>query len=233
MTTDEQIAQQEIFKFLRDTSHIFTHIKKYSILIEEILPAHKAPIHPANELKSLIFHLYNGALFPADVSTNILEAKEHLCRAFYDLHNIIISAYIEKITDNIKVYKRTTLANAFPEYGSTIRPAIRDIQAALREIRTNRNTDIALLNTDVNTLTEQVKAMARFDDIAESMQQEMNLYEAEQKRKNIGDKLWDVAKIVIGALIGAVITYFTITHNLQQIPKSNSTVTNGDSSKTK
>ncbi|MEP6948310.1 MAG: hypothetical protein ABI863_03500 [Ginsengibacter sp.] len=233
MTNEEQIAQGEVFRFLGDTSHIFNYIKKYSILVEEILPAHKAPVHPANELKSLAFHLYNSALFPTDVSTNILEAKEHLCRAFYDLHNIIISAYIEKIRENLTFYKRTTLANSFPEYANTIRPAMRDIQADLREIRTNRNTDIALLNTDINTLTEQVTAMARFDDIVESMQQEMNLYEAEQKRKNIGDKLWDVAKILIGALVGAVITYFIISHNSEKNRKIDPQIINRDSAKTK
>ena len=231
MAENDQIAREEIFRFLKDTSDIFNHIKKYSILVEQILPEHKAPVHPANELKSLVFHLYNSAILPADVSTNILEAKEHLCRSFYDLHSIIIAAYVEKIKETVSVYKRATLANAFPHYADTIRPGMLDIQAALREIRTNRNTDIALLNTDLNTLTEQVKAMARFDDIVQSMQQEMNLYEAEEKRKNIRDKLWDVAKILIGAVIGAIITYFTLNHNTQKNKTGNPQFNNQDTGK--
>ncbi|MGI8952244.1 MAG: hypothetical protein ACR2FN_11765 [Chitinophagaceae bacterium] len=125
MAPDDKTAQESIYEFLKETSNIFNYVKKYSILIEELLPEHKAPIHPANELKSLVFHLYNSPILPNDVSINILEAKEHLCRAFYDLHNIIISSYIEKIKANISSYKRTTIANALSEYGSTIRPAIR------------------------------------------------------------------------------------------------------------
>ncbi|MGI8952243.1 MAG: hypothetical protein ACR2FN_11760 [Chitinophagaceae bacterium] len=52
--------------------------------------------------------------------------------------------------------------------------------------------------------------MPRFDDIVESMQPEMNAYETEEKRKNFNNKIWDVVKIIIGALIGAAITYFTV-----------------------
>lgn len=149
---------------------------------------------------------------------NILEAKEHLCRAFYDLHCVTISIFIEEIRDKLITYKTTTVANAFPEYGSIIRPAIRSIQEQLREIRTNRNTDITLLNADINTFSEQIISMARFDDIVESMKPMLNRYDEEKgqeektkeekdrKRRN-KDRIWDIAKIVIGAAIGAVVAW--------------------------
>jgi hypothetical protein len=218
MPLNEQKVQESIYAFLKETLDIFNLIKKYSILIEEKLPDHKAPVHAANELKSLVFHLYNTISFPEHVEINILEAKEHLCRAFYDLHCITISLFIEEIKDKISCYKITTVANAFPEYGSIIRPAIRNIQEQLRDIRTNRNTDTTLLNVDIDTFSEQVRTMARFDDIVESMKPVLNRYDEEKeeeerrreekdKRKRHKDKIWDIAKIVIGAAIGAVITW--------------------------
>lgn len=218
MPLNEQEVQGNIYAFLKETSNIFNLIKKYSILVEEKLPDHKAPVHAANELKSLVFHLYNAVSFPEHVKINILEAKEHLCRAFYDLHCITISLFIEEIKEKICSYKTTTIANAFPEYGSIIRPAIGNIQEQLRDIRINRNTDITLLNSDINTFSEQVRAMARFDDIVESMRPLLNKYDEEKaeeerrkdekdKRKRNKDKMWDIVKIVIGAAVGAVITW--------------------------
>jgi hypothetical protein len=97
MPLNEQKVQESIYTFLKETLDIFNLIKKYSILVEEKLPDHKAPVHAANELKSLVFHLYNTISFPEHVEINILEAKEHLCRAFYDLHCITISLFIEEI----------------------------------------------------------------------------------------------------------------------------------------
>ena len=131
-----------------------------------------------------------------------------MCRAFYDLHNVVVSIYIEDIKNILKGYKIKTIANAFPDYGSTIRPAIRNIQEQLREIRATRNTDVTLLDDDINVFSEQVAAIARFDDIVESMKPELNQYETEEKRKNIKEKAWDVAKILLAASVGAAITFF-------------------------
>jgi hypothetical protein len=216
--SNEEKAKESIYVFLKETSGIFNRLKKYSILIEQKLPDHKAPVHPANELKSLVFHLYNTAEFNEHAEINILEAKEHLCRAFYDLHTIIISLYKEAIEEVIKSYKSTTVASAFPEYGSIIRPQIRIIQDQLREIRTNRNTDISLLNSDISKFDEQIRALEKFDDIVESMKMDMSKYDAEkkeetdekerkEKEKRKKDKGWDLLKILIAAAVGALITF--------------------------
>jgi hypothetical protein len=201
MSLDEIKAQESIFRFLKDTNEIYNMCKKYSILIEELLPKHKAPIHAANELKALVFHLYNASKYPADLDTNIIEATEHLCRAFYDLHSLLISIYIQQIRNKLSVYQPTTIANSFQEYGNTIRPALREIQESLRDFRTNRNTDVAIINANISDFEQQVRNLARFDDIVESMKPIMNKYELEQKRKTISKIVWDIVKvIIIGAL---------------------------------
>lgn len=212
MHEDDEL-RDKIFAFLKETTYIYTFCKKYSILIEELLPKHKAPIHAANELKSLVFHLYNSANIPKEIDTNLLEAKEHLCRAFYDLHCMVVSIYITQVKDRLTPYKITTISNAFPEYASVIKPAMRDIQENLREIRTNRNTDIELLNDGIAVFENQVKSLARFDDITESALTELNKYDAEERNKGYADKLWDFLKIILGAVIGATATYFIITKN--------------------
>jgi hypothetical protein len=201
MSPEESKAQEEIFKFLKETNPIYSMCKKYSILIEEILPKHKAPIHAANELKSLVFHLYNASKFPNDIDTNILEAKEHLCRAFYDLHSLIVSIYIEQIKVKLTAYKSMTVANSFPEYGNTIRPAIKDIQESLQILRSNRNTDIDIINSNISEFEQQVKTLARFDDIVESMKPQMNEYEIKSKNQGINVFLrWLIVFIIIACL---------------------------------
>jgi hypothetical protein len=221
--SNEEKAKESIYQFLKETSGIFNRVKNYAILIEQKLEGNKAPVHPANELKSLVFHLYNTAAINEHTDTNILEAKEHLCRAFYDLHTIIISIYKERIENVINSYKSTTVAAAFPEYGSVIRPQIRVIQDQLREIRISRNTDISLLNADIFKFDEQISVLEKFDDITEGMKTEMNKYDAEKKteaeekemkekakeeEKRRKDKKWDITKILITAAVTALITLF-------------------------
>ncbi len=213
MEEQDDILKDKIFAFLKETNYIYAFCKNYSILIEELLPKHKAPIHAANELKSLVFHLYNAANIPKEVNTNLLEAKEHLCRAFYDLHCMVVSIYITQIKERLTPYKITTISNAYPEYHSVIKPAMRDIQDNLREMRTNRNTDIELLNNGIGIFESQVKSLARFDDITESALTDLNKYDDEQTASRFRNGIWDSLKIVLGAIIGATATYFIITRN--------------------
>jgi hypothetical protein len=208
MSPDEANAQKEIFKFLQDTKSIYGMCKKYSILIEEILPKHKAPIHAANELKSLVFHLYNAAQFPDSIDINILEAKEHLCRAFYDLHSLIVSIYIEQIKVKLSAYKSGTIANSFPEYGNTIRPAIKDIQESLQILRSNRNTDVDIINSNINEFEQQVSSLARFDDIIESRRPAMNEFEIKQRKKGAINFAWGFLLLVIIALLFMGLGYY-------------------------
>jgi len=229
--SNEETAKESIYAFLKETAPIFNRLKKYSILIEQKLPDHKAPVHPANELKSLVFHLYNTAEFNEHTVTNIIEAKEHLCRAFYDLHTIIISIYKESIEETIKNYKSTTVATAFPEYGTIIRPQIRIILDELREIRTSRNTDISLINSDISKFDEQIKALEKFDDIVEATKIDMDKFDAEKKEeaeekekkenekasiKSKKDKIWDLVKIIITAGISVAVTLFVTNKNTGQ-----------------
>jgi len=104
MNTNNQEAKEKLFDFLKETAEIFKQLKNYSILIEERLPENKAPIHAANELKSLVFHLYNIAENPENIDINLIEAKEHLCRAFYDLHGITVSVFASLIAESIQKF---------------------------------------------------------------------------------------------------------------------------------
>ncbi len=196
MSPDKIDAKEEIFKFLTETNTIYNHCKKYSILIEELLPSHKAPIHAANELKSLVFHLYNAAQSKS-INDNIVEAKEHLCRAFYDLHSLLVSIYIEQIKNKLSAYKDATIANIFPEYGNTIRPIIKDLQVNLQKLRSNRNTDIDMINENIDQFQEQISTLAKFDDVVESMKPAMNAYEEKS--------YWQVVlRVLITIVVGLV-----------------------------
>lgn len=208
MSPQEEKSRQLIHSFLKETSEIFYWVKSYSILIEQLLPDNKAPIHAANELKSLVFHLYNSVDYPEHVETNILEAKEHLCRAFYDLHSMVVSIYIKQIASKVRKFKLTTMAEVCPEYSQTIRPSMRDIQKNLREIRSSRNTDIALLQNGIKKFEEHVKALETYNDIIEEYTPDLLQYEKEEKHNRRKDKMWDVIKILITAAITATATYF-------------------------
>ncbi len=198
-------AKEAVYLFLEETSAIFNLIKKYSILVEELLPEKKAPIHTANELKSLVFHLYNANGTPEEINTNILEAKEHLCRAFYDLHCMVISIYIKQAVDKVKQFRLTTVTSVCPEYHQTIKPQMRDIQENLREIRTHRNTDINYLQINLQKFEEHTKMLGKIDDIIESYYPEFNQYEEEQLGEKKAERNWDIKKIIIGIAVSVAL----------------------------
>ncbi|MES2328140.1 MAG: hypothetical protein V4539_00970 [Bacteroidota bacterium] len=215
-------VKERIYTFLAETSEIFSLLKKYTLLVEEKLPEHKAPIHAANELKSLVFHLYDAVNHPDHIDTNILEAKEHLCRAFYDMHNVTVSLYIESIKAAVDSYSSVTRSTVFPDYTSIIRPQIRIFQEQLREIRARRNTNIAQLAADVSAFSEQVRVLATFDDHVEDMKKDMDKFdeekEAEKKKERREAQMgkgWDIAKILLTAVISGVITYYITVAKLK------------------
>src|SRR5258706_211467 len=74
-------AREQIFTFLQDTDGIYALCRKYSILIEELIPTHKAPLHAANELKSLVFHLYKAAN-TTDINDDIVESMKPALNVF-------------------------------------------------------------------------------------------------------------------------------------------------------
>jgi hypothetical protein len=207
-------GEREIFNFLLETHRIYDMCKKYSILIEEILPKHKAPIHAANELKSLVFHLYHAAIHPNDLATNLLEAKEHLCRAFYDLHSLLVSIYIEQIKYKISIYSPRTVASAFPEYGEVIRPSVKDIQDHLQVLRSSRNTDVDMINQNLEVFETQVKTLARFDDIVESKRPFMNNFEIKEQKLRGGRIVWGIVLFLILALCFLGIGYYLGTNKI-------------------
>lgn len=233
MSPEEEKSKQEIYAFLRETSEIFYWVKNYSVLVEQLLPENKAPIHAANELKSVMFHLYNSVSFPNHITTNIDEAKAHLCRAFYDLHSMVVSIYIKQVTEKVRQFKQTTIAQVCPEYSTTIRPSMRSIQSNLREIRSNRNTDMELLQSGISLFEEHAKALASYSDIIDEYTPDFIQYESEIKKKGILTQVWEIAKIIIAGLVGAAITYYA-TKDINTPVKANKSsseeIKNADSS---
>jgi hypothetical protein len=224
MSQHDLTAQHAIFKFLKETSIIYNLCKKYSILIEEIHPDHKAPLHAANELKSLVFHLYHATNTQSDIDTNILEAKEHLCRAFYDLHSLLVSIYIKQIKTKLTIYKPDTIASVFPDYGNTIRPAIKDIQEALQLVRSNRNTDVSIINSNIDEFENQIQKLVRFDDIVEGMKPDMIAYEYNDGKSRVSSFLKITIVVIVTAIIAFGLGYY-IANN------KNDSASHGDANK--
>jgi len=202
MLDDQITAQQKIFTFLTETNEIYNLVKRYSILIEEILPKNKAPLHPANELKSLVFHLYKIAESPIDVDENITEAKEHLCRAFYDSHTLLFSIYIKRITSLLLPYKENIVDKAFPDYRNIIRPAIRELQDSLYNLRSNRNTDITIINTNLKEYQLQIATLAKFEEIIERTRPVINKFQKKDEQKIIVEIVGVIIFLAVMFMVG-------------------------------
>ncbi len=226
-----QIKQEKIYNFLVETSEVFSYVKKYSILIEERLPKKSAPIHAANELKSLTFHLYYAATKPEPCETDLLEAKEHLCRAFYDLHNIAVSTYVHSFKESLKKFNPTTVLTIFPEYSKVINPAIWDIKAKVADIRAERNTNDKYLSKDVETFNQHITLLTNFDNIIESMLPDLIQYEATSKCEKRKERFWQILITLPAVLLAFGLGYWFNKDQPSQTPTSNPSVLKNDTTK--
>lgn len=209
---DQNEIKELIYEYLKTTYPIYDRVKYYSILFEKLHPEQKAPIHGANELKGIMFHFYQAVNEPEHLKANLHEAKEHLCRAFYDLHGMVVGLYITIITNKVQQFKIDTISTVAPEYLQTIKPSLREIQKNLIEIKSKRNTDTVYLNDNLPRFQEQINDLENYLNIIDEETPNFIKYEKdaeeEDTRKKKSDRLWDVVKIFVTFIITAAATYF-------------------------
>jgi hypothetical protein len=213
MSHFDELAKDRVYCFLKETTEPFYCVKRYLILAEEFFPGNKALVEAAGEVKSLLFNLYDIATFPEQAASNIQEAKEHLSRAFYDTHIMIVTASCDNIRAKVKQFKSSTIESAFSEYGSTIRPGIRDAQMKIREIESNRSSNIMIIHKDLSTFVDHVKQLTEFNKFVEEMIPELHRYEVEKRNQYLREKTWDICKILLAALIGGTVTWLIAKNN--------------------
>lgn len=207
MSQFDELAKDRVYSFLKETSEPFYYVRNYLMLIEEIIPDYRLPHKTSIEVKNLLFNLYDIIAYPEQAAINIQKAKELLIKTFYELHNTIVTASCDRIRSKVKQFKSSTIANAFSEYGSIIRPTIRDAQMQIIELESNQNSDITILQEDLYSYFNQVKLLNKFDSVVEDMIPELHRYEAEKRNQHFREKTWDLCKIILAALIGGTVTW--------------------------
>ncbi|MBO9572979.1 MAG: hypothetical protein J7497_12355 [Chitinophagaceae bacterium] len=98
------------------------------------------------------------------------------------------------------------------------------ILQTVAEIRSNRNTNIEILNSKIPVLEQQLFALENFQDIIESTRSDLDRYDREKENekyisetkdqlKKKREKQWDVIKLVLAAIIGGLISFIFSIYN--------------------
>jgi len=109
---------KEFNEFFQETYTLFEITAKYAKYLEFL--GGKVEVHYINELRSVLFHLYNY-LDPSCDKTEKLEenfygAREHLYRAYYDVFSLICVMGMKRISEYDQQFSHTILYKVCPEY---------------------------------------------------------------------------------------------------------------------
>ena len=63
MSLYDELAKDRVYSFFKETSEPFYYVKKYLILIEELIPDYRIPHQTSIEVKNFLINLYDIITF--------------------------------------------------------------------------------------------------------------------------------------------------------------------------
>ena len=205
---------------------IYAITKSLFIECEETDPELKTNLQPLNEQKAVLDHVirmmyssYSPNL-EEEFESNYKKAIGHLCRAFYDVSDMLSINIRNKISELLAPYTSDEIRVALPEYYSTLKPEIESINKAISAMRNKKGISIRD-DADFNMLLAEPEDLGEneFEDyynkiivlkeIYIRIQRAVPSLEDIHKRQSKTKKREHLEKLIfliIGAVITAVVT---------------------------
>lgn len=190
----------------------YSLVKKLYLECEETDPELKTNLQPLNEFRATLDHICRMlqcelSETPEEnerFSENNRKARGHICRAFFDVCDMLSINYRNKIIDCLKPYSHDVIRTALPDYYPTLKPEIESISARITSYRAKKgqkdedelfvaySADVAFLR---DTYTKLLKISPSLDELRFQ----------ERKSKILP---WTGWLFALAALIFAVAQYF-------------------------
>ncbi len=153
------------------------------------------PIGPANEFRSILYHCMNALSFDdkQSIIKEIDEAQDHTKRAIYDSYEIAVVHLSKYIQDFLKEYSKSKVIKYIPEYFNEMLPYIEEIKIKLVTERVHRNKWEDYKDTVIK-LQEYKKILLRSEPKL-------------SRNKFISN---NIIQVVVGSIVGALITFFLL-----------------------
>lgn len=198
---------EEFNSFFNETYTLFKKVTSYAILLEKY-GGGKVLVASINELRGVLFHLYNilDENGEQQKTANLIEAKEHLYRSYYDLFSKICVILAEKIHSYQKKFGVETMASVFPDYYKEIFPRLNKLKQDISHVRSTREVGRGISdNNDKNH--EIIIQLLDWNDSLESLTVALIEKRRVDRKKSNHNVVWVFVSSIIGAIVGAVLTY--------------------------
>lgn len=211
-------------------------VKRLVLLAEESELTANTFLQPTLEQRSALDHICRAKTAelgfsehksdPVYIQKQYDKAKGHLYRAFYDVADWLETALREKILHMVRPYNTETLKAVAPEYYRDIRPRIEELSKSVANLRAEKD-----IGQGGRSIIEQIDdygaKVNELSDIYGKLHTRIPGLEEHKKklsREQSRERSWQVLKLIISALLGAVLTYAVIAY----VRKSSAPISNND-----
>ena len=206
---------------------IYTITKSLFIECEESDPELKTNLQPLNEQKAVLDHIIRmmySSFYPdyeEELESNYRKAIGHLCRAFYDVSDMLSINLRNKISELLYSYTSDEIRAALPDYYSVIRPEIEEINKDISAMRNKKGisikhdnvSDILMAepeNLGENEFEGYYEKILSLKKITESIKNAIPSLEdihAKQSKTKKRERLEKAFFLLIGAIISAIVAF--------------------------
>lgn len=166
----------------RDLLEKYALVKKIYLECEETDPELKTNLQPYNEFRAVLDHICRLLQCETDeepesghrFDENYQKARSHICRAFFDVCDLLSINYRNKIIRYLKPYSPDVISKSLPDYYPIWKPEIENISCRIGGYRSDKgqkdedklfeayNSDVTYLR---ETYTKIIKASPSLDEL--------------------------------------------------------------------
>ena len=166
----------------RDILEKYALVKKIYLECEETDPQLKTNLQPFNEFRAVLDHICRllQCEIDEDIETgrqfdeNYRKARSHICRAFFDVCDMLSINYRNKIIGYLTPYSPDVISKSLPDYYPIWKPEIENISGRISAYRADKgrkdedelfeayNSDVTYLR---ETYTKIIKASPSLDEL--------------------------------------------------------------------
>ena len=196
--------KERFYEKLSDLSLVYDNVKCAVLLAESFDSKQEMYVGPMNELRNALDHIFRAIKVEDETACDeILKgARAHMVRAGNDALELLYGNLGASARNKLIPYNTETLTAVFPDYYTSIRPKISELQQRLAEIRMkgkNAEDYSAFFHTYFGKIDEFVQINESIDRMLPSLQEFSDKRSKEERKKYyIG---------LIGIVSGALVTW--------------------------
>ena len=182
---------------LKNVSQFYIQIKKVVLLAENYDKSKSVVLTSINEIRNAAVHIFRAYIDSHEFDEHIEKAKGHLFRAGYDSYEVVAIEAISNIKESLYGYKPTVIQKILPDYYTTIKPRIIEIERELSDVRSKKDVSPLVSQSSFDRYENLIDELIGYDkQITKLVPSFSELQAEEEKHKIINNIKWIIPTIV-------------------------------------